>query len=61
MTIQPVSQAISPLRRRLTDDMTLRQLSPLTKRAYVHGVKGFGDFVGHWRSRDMLTFQGHKA
>jgi site-specific recombinase XerD len=37
--------AISPLRQRLIDDMTMRRLSQKTQWAYVHGVKRFAEFV----------------
>ncbi|NEJ93624.1 integrase, partial [Rhizobium leguminosarum] len=29
---------ISPLRRRMIDDMTIRNLSPATQRSYLHAV-----------------------
>ncbi len=31
--------AVSPLRRRMIDDMSLRNLSPATQRSYIHAVK----------------------
>jgi len=37
--------AISPLRQRLIDDMTIRRLAPKTQVAYVHGVKLFAEFI----------------
>jgi hypothetical protein len=30
--------AISPLRRRMIDDMTIRNLSPATQRSYLNAV-----------------------
>jgi hypothetical protein len=30
---------VSPLRRRMIDDMTLRNLSPATQRSYLHAVR----------------------
>ena len=33
--------AVSPLRRRMIDDMTLRNLSPATQRSYLHAVAKF--------------------
>jgi len=33
---------VSPLRRRMIDDMTVRNLSPATQRSYVHAVAKFG-------------------
>jgi hypothetical protein len=32
---------ISPLRRRMIEDMTVRNLSPATQRSYVHAVAKF--------------------
>jgi len=46
-------KAISPLRRRLIDDMAIRQLSPKTQLHYIRHVKRFADFLG--RSADKAT------
>ena len=46
---------ISPLRRRMIEDMTVRNLSPATQRSYVHAVSKFSRFFG--RSPDMLTLE----
>src|SRR5271156_4630468 len=46
-------KAISPLRQRLIDDMTIRRLSSKTKQHYIRHVKNFADFVG--RSPDKAT------
>ncbi len=35
---------ISPLRHRMIEDMTVRNLSPATQRSYVHAVAKFGRF-----------------
>lgn len=43
--------AVSPLRRRMIDDMSLRNLSPATQRSYIHAIKGFARF--HGRSPDQ--------
>ena len=54
---------ISPLRRRMTEDMTVRNLSPATQRSYLHAVAKFSRYFG--RSPDQLgleevrTFQVH--
>lgn len=32
---------LSPLRRRMIEDMTIRNLSPATRRSYVHAVAKF--------------------
>ena len=44
---------ISPLRRRLIEDMTIRRLSANTQHQYIRHVKSFADFVG--RSLDKAT------
>ena len=46
-------QAISPLRRRLIEDMKIRRLSPKTQYQYIRHVKKFADFLG--RSADKAT------
>ena len=35
------TSAVSPLRRRMIEDMTLRNLSPATQRSYLHAVTKF--------------------
>jgi dGTP triphosphohydrolase len=37
-------KAISPLRRRLIEDIAIRRLSPKTQLHYIHHVKRFADF-----------------
>src|SRR5262244_4306640 len=46
-------KAISPLRRRLIEDMTIRRLSPKTHYQYIRHVKKLADFLG--RSADKTT------
>src|SRR5262252_10469982 len=46
-------KAISPLRQRLIEDMTIRRLGPKTQHDYIRHVKGFADF--HGRSPDKAT------
>jgi integrase/recombinase XerD len=46
-------KAISPLRQRLIEDMTIRRLGPKTQHDYIRRVKSFADFVG--RSADKAT------
>ena len=48
-------QAMSPLRRRMIEDMTIRKFAPKTQHDYVQRVKDFAAFLG--RSRD--TAIGH--
>ena len=55
--------AISPLRRRMIENMTIRNLSPATQRSYLNAVSKFSRYFG--RSPDRLgleevhTFQVH--
>ena len=51
--------AVSPLRRRMIDDMSLRNLSPVTQRSYVHAVKRFSRY--HGRSPDQLGLEDVRA
>jgi len=46
-------QSISPLRRRMLDDMKMRKLSPKTQDHYVRSVKRLAKFLG--RSPDTAT------
>ena len=54
---------MSPLRRRMIEDMTVRNLSPATQRSYVHAVTKFSRFFGRSPDRldleDVRTFQVH--
>jgi integrase/recombinase XerD len=54
---------ISPLRRRMIEDMTVRNLSPATQRSYVHAVAKFGRFFGRSPERlgleEVRAFQVH--
>ena len=53
---------ISPLRRRMIEDMTVRNLSPATQRSYVHAVSKFGRFFAPrltsliWRTCGLSRF-----
>ena len=46
-------KAISPIRRRLIEDMAIRRLDPKTQYQYIRHVKKFADFLG--RSADKAT------
>src|SRR6266481_1295215 len=46
-------KAISPLRRRLIEDMAIRRLGPKTQLHYIRPVTRFADFLG--RSADKAT------
>src|SRR5260221_14369099 len=48
-------EAVSPLRRRMIEDMTIRKLSPKTQHDYVQRVKNFAAFLG--RSPDTANFE----
>ncbi len=48
-------EAISPLRRRMIEDMTIRKLVPKTQHDYVQRVKNFAAFLG--RSPDTASFE----
>lgn len=46
---------MSPLRRRMIEDMTVRNLSPATQRSYLHAVSKFSRHFG--RSPDRLGLE----
>ena len=48
-------KAISPLRQRMIEDMTIRKLAPKTQHDYVQRVKNFAAFLG--RSPDTASFE----
>src|SRR4029078_767514 len=48
-------KAISPLRRRMIEDMTIRKFAPKTQHDYVQRVKDFAAFLG--RSRDTAILE----
>lgn len=41
------TQAVSPLRQRMIEDMRLRKLSPKTQSAYIGSVKKLASYLGH--------------
>ena len=47
-----MTRPISPLRQRMIDDMTMRNLSPSTQETYIRAVAQFSTF--HRRSPDKL-------
>jgi site-specific recombinase XerD len=55
------TSAVSPLRRRMIDDMTLRNLSLATQRSYLHAVAKFSRHFNRSPDRlgleDVRTFQ----
>jgi integrase/recombinase XerD len=54
---------ISPLRRRMIEDMTVRNLSPATQQSYVHAVSKFSRYFGrspdHLGPEEVRAFQMH--
>src|SRR3979490_3569249 len=58
-------QAISPLRRRMIEDMAIRKLAPKTQHDYVQRVKDFATFLGRSldaaKSEEVRSFQLHLA
>src|SRR5215467_864777 len=65
VTIQPVSQSISPLRRRMLEDMAMRGLRQETQRNYVRSVRSFAAFLKRPPDKatpeDIRRFQVHQA
>jgi integrase/recombinase XerD len=50
-----MTKQMSPLRQRMIEDMTIRNMSPSTQKIYVAAVANFSIF--HGRSPDKLTFE----
>jgi integrase/recombinase XerD len=48
-------EAMSPLRRRMIEDMTIRKLAPKTQEGYIRTVKNFAAFLG--RSPDTASLE----
>ena len=48
-------EAVSPLRRRMIEDMTIRKFAPKTQHDYIQRVKNFAAFLG--RSPDTASFE----
>jgi hypothetical protein len=48
-------EAMSPLRRRMIEDMTIRNFAPKTQHDYVQRVKNFAAFLGS--SPDTASFE----
>ena len=58
-------QSISPLRRRMIEDMTIRKLAPATQASYIRAVRNFTAFLGRSPDRataeDLRRYQLHLA
>ena len=58
-------EAISPLRRRMIEDMTIRKLAPKTQEGYIRAIKNFAAFVDRSPEtaslEDVRRFQLHLA
>jgi len=58
-------KAISPLRRRMTEDMTIRKLGPKTQASYIRAVRDFSIFLGcppdQAGAEDLRRYQLHLA
>src|SRR3984893_7759296 len=54
---------LNPLRRRMIEDMKVRNLSPVTQRCYVHAVAKFAQYFNRSPDRlglaDVRTYQIH--
>jgi Phage integrase, N-terminal SAM-like domain len=65
VTIQPSSQPISPLRRRMLDDMAMRGMREATQRDYIRFVRSFAAFLSRppdtATPEDIRRFQVHQA
>jgi len=58
-----MTEGISPLRRRMIEDMTVRNLSPTTRASYIHNVKKFSLHFGRSPAclglEDVRAYQVH--
>jgi site-specific recombinase XerD len=58
-------EVISPLRRRMIEDMTIRKLAPKTQLGYIRTIKNFAAFLGRSPDsaslEDVRRFQLHLA
>jgi integrase/recombinase XerD len=50
-----IDASVSPLRRRMIEDMTIRNLAPKTQHGYIRTIKQFAAFLG--RSPDTASFE----
>src|SRR5439155_22222561 len=50
-----MTEQMTPLRRRMIDDMAIRNMSPNTQKIYIRAVANFSAY--HGQSPDKLTFE----
>ena len=62
-SIPMTDEAMSPLRRRMIEDMTIRKLAPKTQQGYVRIIRNFAAFLGRPPNtasfEDVRRFQLH--
>src|SRR5258705_2569685 len=65
MSPQPIHSSVSPLRRRMLEDMAMRGLREETQRDYIRFVRSFAAFLGRppetATAEDIRRFQVHQA
>jgi integrase/recombinase XerD len=65
MTSTKSAEAISPLRRRMIEDMTVRKFIDKTRHDYIRYVASFAKFLGHSpdtaTADDLRRYQVHLA
>lgn len=59
MSVRSTTKPVSPLRQRMIEDMTIRNLSPTTQRSYIHAIEGYSRHFG--RSPDRLGLEDVRA
>ena len=59
MRVPNSQRPITPLRQRMIEDMTIRNLSTTTQASYIHWVKSFALYIG--RSPDQATIEDVRA
>ena len=53
------NEAMSPSRRRMIEDMTIRKLAPKTQQGYIRTIKNFAVFLG--RSPETASLEEIRA
>src|SRR5260221_3566030 len=65
MSEQPIPSSVSPLRRRMLEDMAMRGLREETQREYIRFVRSFAAFLSRSpetaTAEDIRRFQVHQA